>query len=132
MLSFHQQSFAALVIAAIMLAAEGSIIPLVLPAGPIAIPAPAGLAIPGATVVQSNPAPAIIVPAPVPAITVDASGVPTVVLAAAPAPPAVIAVAPALAATSVSATRGAVHVAPLPGHAVSQQQLNLAPAPGAA
>ncbi|EJY57410.1 AAEL017402-PA [Aedes aegypti] len=33
-------------------------------------------------------------------------------------------------ATSVTATRGAVHVAPLAGHAVSQQQLNLAPAPG--
>uniref|UniRef100_A0A182MA00 Uncharacterized protein n=1 Tax=Anopheles culicifacies TaxID=139723 RepID=A0A182MA00_9DIPT len=33
-------------------------------------------------------------------------------------------------ATSVTATRGAVHVAPLPGHAVSQKQLNLAPAPG--
>ncbi|XP_058819123.1 adult cuticle protein 1-like [Topomyia yanbarensis] len=33
-------------------------------------------------------------------------------------------------ATSVTANRGAVHVAPLPGHAVSQQQLNLAPAPG--
>ncbi|EDS39281.1 cuticle protein [Culex quinquefasciatus] len=33
-------------------------------------------------------------------------------------------------ATSVTATRGAVHVAPLAGHAVSQKQLNLAPAPG--
>nr|XP_019564322.2 uncharacterized protein LOC109432444 [Aedes albopictus] len=33
-------------------------------------------------------------------------------------------------ATSVTATRGAVHVAPLPGHAISQKQLNLAPAPG--
>ncbi|XP_062552608.1 adult cuticle protein 1-like [Armigeres subalbatus] len=33
-------------------------------------------------------------------------------------------------ATSVTANRGAVHVAPLPGHAISQQQLNLAPAPG--
>ncbi|XP_055544792.1 adult cuticle protein 1-like [Wyeomyia smithii] len=33
-------------------------------------------------------------------------------------------------ATSVTANRGSVHVAPLPGHAVSQQQLNLAPAPG--
>ncbi|XP_062552605.1 adult cuticle protein 1-like [Armigeres subalbatus] len=33
-------------------------------------------------------------------------------------------------ATSVTATRGAVHVAPLAGHAISQQQLNLAPAPG--
>ncbi|XP_055641330.1 adult cuticle protein 1-like [Toxorhynchites rutilus septentrionalis] len=33
-------------------------------------------------------------------------------------------------ATSVTANRGSVHVAPLPGHAISQQQLNLAPAPG--
>ncbi|XP_055545607.1 adult cuticle protein 1-like [Wyeomyia smithii] len=33
-------------------------------------------------------------------------------------------------AVSVTANRGAVHVAPLAGHAVSQQQLNLAPAPG--
>ncbi|XP_055600946.1 adult cuticle protein 1-like [Uranotaenia lowii] len=33
-------------------------------------------------------------------------------------------------AVSVTANRGSVHVAPLPGHAVSQQQLNLAPAPG--
>ncbi|XP_058447643.1 adult cuticle protein 1-like [Malaya genurostris] len=33
-------------------------------------------------------------------------------------------------ATSVTANRGAVHVAPLPGHAISQKQLNLAPAPG--
>ncbi|XP_065083795.1 adult cuticle protein 1-like [Ochlerotatus camptorhynchus] len=33
-------------------------------------------------------------------------------------------------AVSVTANRGSVHVAPLAGHAVSQQQLNLAPAPG--
>ncbi|XP_055593830.1 adult cuticle protein 1-like [Uranotaenia lowii] len=33
-------------------------------------------------------------------------------------------------AVSVNANRGSVHVAPLPGHAVSQKQLNLAPAPG--
>uniref|UniRef100_A0A1Q3FRD0 Putative cuticle protein n=1 Tax=Culex tarsalis TaxID=7177 RepID=A0A1Q3FRD0_CULTA len=98
--------------------AEGSVVPLIWP-GPIAIPAPAGLAIPGATVVQSNPSPLVVVPAPgAPAIAIDASGVPAVVWVAPPA------------ATSVSATRGSVHVAPLPGHSVSQQQLNLAPAPG--
>ncbi|XP_055644805.1 adult cuticle protein 1-like [Toxorhynchites rutilus septentrionalis] len=33
-------------------------------------------------------------------------------------------------AVSVNANRGAVHVAPLAGHAISQKQLNLAPAPG--
>ncbi|XP_055643198.1 adult cuticle protein 1-like [Toxorhynchites rutilus septentrionalis] len=33
-------------------------------------------------------------------------------------------------AVSVNANRGSVHVAPLAGHAVSQKQLNLAPAPG--
>ncbi|XP_058447648.1 adult cuticle protein 1-like [Malaya genurostris] len=30
----------------------------------------------------------------------------------------------------LAANRGAVHDAPLPGHAISQQSLNLAPAPG--
>ncbi|XP_058821009.1 adult cuticle protein 1-like [Topomyia yanbarensis] len=54
------------------------------------------------------------VPAPAPVVAVDAS--------AEPAP----------VATSVTATRGAVHVAPLPGHAINQQQLNLALAPGTA
>ncbi|XP_062552597.1 adult cuticle protein 1-like [Armigeres subalbatus] len=121
--------FVVLVIAAISLTADGSVLPWYWP-GPLAIPAPAGLAIPGATVIQSNPAPAIVVPALPAPITVDASGVPAVVVAPAPAVPAVVIAAPVPAATSVSATRGAVHVAPLPGHAVSQQQLNLAPAPG--
>ncbi|XP_055639980.1 adult cuticle protein 1-like [Toxorhynchites rutilus septentrionalis] len=51
-------------------------------------------------------------PGPAPVVSVDAPAV------------------PALAATSVNANRGAVHVAPLPGHAINQQQLNLAPAPG--
>lgn len=45
------------------------------------------------------------------------------------APHAAIAVAP-LGAGYTAATRGAVHTAPLPGHAVSQTSLNLAPAPG--
>ncbi|XP_058817944.1 adult cuticle protein 1-like [Topomyia yanbarensis] len=123
--------FAAIVIVAISLVADGAVIPWIWPGGPIAIPAPAGLAIPGATVVQSNPPAAVLLPAPG-AIALDTSGAPVVLLAPAPAPPAVVAVpAPVpAAATSVSATRGSVHVAPLPGHSVSQQQLNLAPAPG--
>ncbi|XP_055542284.1 adult cuticle protein 1-like [Wyeomyia smithii] len=54
--------------------------------------------------------------------------------AEAPAPAPVLAIdapaAPTPAATSVTANRGAVHVAPLPGHAINQQQLNLAAAPG--
>ena len=35
-----------------------------------------------------------------------------------------------VAATYTAANRGSVHTAPLPGHAVSQASLNLAPAPG--
>ncbi|XP_065083792.1 adult cuticle protein 1-like [Ochlerotatus camptorhynchus] len=119
----------ALVIAALSLAAEGSVISWYWPR-PVAIPAPAGLAIPGATVIQSNPPPAFLLPAPGSAITVDANGVPTVLVVPAPLSPAVIVAGPVPAATSVSATRGSVHVAPLPGHSVSQQQLNLAAAPG--
>uniref|UniRef100_A0A182SFA6 Cuticle protein n=1 Tax=Anopheles maculatus TaxID=74869 RepID=A0A182SFA6_9DIPT len=117
-----------LVLAATALVAEGGVIPWVLAPG-YAIAAPAGLAIPGATVIQSNPAPTIIPALPAP-IALDVSGTPTLLLAPSPAGPAVVAVAPAPAATAVSATRGAVHVAPLPGHSVSQTQLNLAPAPG--
>ncbi|XP_055597413.1 adult cuticle protein 1-like [Uranotaenia lowii] len=131
-------------VALILAYGEGAVIPWVIPGGvPVAIAAPEGLAIPGATVVQSNPPPvpvAVVIPAPAPppAITVDnSSGTPVILASAAPpvvllpAPPAVVAPAPpAPVATSVSATRGAVHVAPLPGHSVSQQQLNLAPAPG--
>ncbi|ETN59270.1 Calphotin [Anopheles darlingi] len=124
----------ALVVLATALVAEAGVIPWILPPG-IAIAAPAGLAIPGATVIQSNPPPTVLAPYP---IAVDVSGGHAVILAAAPAAPAVVAVAPAPApapapeptATAVSATRGAVHVAPLPGHSVSQTQLNLAPAPG--
>ncbi|XP_053673092.1 adult cuticle protein 1-like [Anopheles nili] len=43
--------------------------------------------------------------------------------------PAVVAVAPK-EARYLAANRGAVHEAPLPGHVVNQQSLNLAPAPG--
>ena len=45
--------------------------------------------------------------------------------------PAVVAHAPvAHAATYTAANRGSVHTAPLPGHTVNQQSLNLSPAPG--
>ncbi|XP_058061801.1 adult cuticle protein 1-like [Anopheles bellator] len=43
--------------------------------------------------------------------------------------PAVVAVAPK-EARYLAANRGAVHEAPLPGHAINQQSLNLEPAPG--
>uniref|UniRef100_A0A182PW88 Cuticle protein n=1 Tax=Anopheles epiroticus TaxID=199890 RepID=A0A182PW88_9DIPT len=117
-----------LVLAATALVAEGSVIPLALAPG-YAIAAPAGLAIPGATVIQSNPAPTVVHALTAP-IVVDSNGTPTLLLAPSPVGPAVVALAPAPGATAVSATRGAVHVAPLPGHSVSQTQLNLAPAPG--
>lgn len=45
------------------------------------------------------------------------------------AAPAVVPVAK-VAASYTAATRGAVHTAPLEGHAISQTSLNLAPAPG--
>uniref|UniRef100_U5EU93 Putative cuticle protein n=1 Tax=Corethrella appendiculata TaxID=1370023 RepID=U5EU93_9DIPT len=106
----------------------------VIPAWPWGLPI---AAIPGSTVIQSNPAPAVVLAHPaaihVPA-AVHVAHPAAAVIAAHPAVvagPAVIA-APAPEAQSVSATRGSVHVAPLPGHAINQQQLNLAPAPGTA
>ena len=39
-------------------------------------------------------------------------------------------IVPGVAASYTAANRGSVHTAPLPGHAVSQTSLNLAPAPG--
>uniref|UniRef100_A0A182IUQ6 Uncharacterized protein n=2 Tax=Anopheles atroparvus TaxID=41427 RepID=A0A182IUQ6_ANOAO len=113
---------ALVLVVATALCAEGSVIPLALAPG-YTIAAPAGLAIPGATVIQSNPPPALIH-----ALAIHGSH--AVLLAPAPGAPAVVALAPPPAATSVSVTRGAVHVAPLPGHTVSQTQLNLAAAPG--
>ncbi|XP_035905508.1 adult cuticle protein 1-like isoform X2 [Anopheles stephensi] len=117
-----------LVLAATALVAEGGVIPWVLAPG-YAVAVPPGLAIPGSTVIQSNPPATVVQALPAP-IAVDVSGSPTLLLAPSPAGPAVVALAPAAGATAVSATRGAVHVAPLPGHSVSQTQLNLAPAPG--
>ncbi|XP_054743987.1 adult cuticle protein 1-like [Anastrepha obliqua] len=72
-------------------------------------------------------------------IAVHASAVPAVV--AAPSPVQIVTspvvapavVAPAVVAaegTYVAKTRGAVHVAPLPGHIQSAASVNLEPAPG--
>lgn len=122
------QCIAVLVLAATALIAEGSVIPLALAPG-YALALPAGLTVPGATVIQSNPPPTVVHALPAP-VAVDVNGTPTLLLAPSPLGPAVVALAPAPGATAVSATRGAVHVAPLPGHSVSQTQLNLAPAPG--
>ncbi|KAH8271083.1 hypothetical protein KR018_007373, partial [Drosophila ironensis] len=89
-----------------------------------AVPAavPLALAPHGPVLIQSGPA---VVAAHAPAV-VAAHAAPVVL--AAPAP-AVVAVA-APEASYVAKTRGAVHVAPLPGHVQSAASVNLEPAPG--
>ncbi|XP_043662584.1 adult cuticle protein 1 [Drosophila teissieri] len=86
-----------------------------------AVPAavPLALSPAGPVLIQSGPA---VVAAPVPAVV----SAPAVVAAHAPA---VVAVA-APEASYVAKTRGAVHVAPLPGHVQSAASVNLEPAPG--
>ncbi|XP_002036103.2 adult cuticle protein 1 [Drosophila sechellia] len=81
-----------------------------------AVPAavPLALSPAGPVLIQSGPA---VVAAPVPAAVVAAHA------------PAVVAVA-APEASYVAKTRGAVHVAPLPGHVQSAASVNLEPAPG--
>ncbi|XP_055375603.1 adult cuticle protein 1-like [Condylostylus longicornis] len=107
------------VIAVVMLAlvygAQSSVVPL------------SYTAVHGPTLLAAAPAAPVIV----------ASHPVATVLAAAPAPAAVavhpVAVAaPVIAAegTYVAQTRGAVHVAPLAGHANSASSVNLEPAPG--
>ncbi|XP_035776591.1 cuticle protein 16.5-like [Anopheles albimanus] len=107
---------------------------------------------PETTVVQQNVAPKYVVPAPItyathatsfaaPAISYAAPSVsyaaPAISYAApiAYSAPTVVA-QPAVAVVAqkearyVAATRGAIHEAPLAGHAVNQQSLNVEPAPG--
>ncbi|XP_055643643.1 adult cuticle protein 1-like [Toxorhynchites rutilus septentrionalis] len=118
---------AAVVMMAVALAvAEGSIVPL-------AYSSPLALAAPHTTVVQQNLGAPLIHAAPLaysaiaPAISyaAHASVIPTAYVHQ----PA-IAVLAQKEGRYVAATRGAVHDAPLAGHAISQQSLNLAPAPG--
>ncbi|XP_058987929.1 adult cuticle protein 1-like [Musca domestica] len=93
---------------ALALGANASLYPL----GPVVVGGP----LPGAVVV-GHPGPLVVGPGPVQVVTSPVH-VPAVVAVAAPG------------AVSVSKTRGAVHVAPLPGHAQSVVQANLQPAPG--
>ncbi|XP_052851076.1 adult cuticle protein 1 [Drosophila gunungcola] len=88
-----------------------------------AVPAavPVALSPAGPVLIQSGPS---VIAAPVPAVV--AAHAPAVVAAHAPA---VVAVA-APEASYVAKTRGAVHVAPLPGHVQSAASVNLEPAPG--
>lgn len=109
---------------------NGSVVQLLSGVGPVIVgaPAPAGSvavhasAVPAAVPLSLSPAGPILVQSG-PAIVHAA---PTIV--AAPAP-AVVAVA-AAPASYVAKTRGAVHVAPLPGHIQSAASVNLEPAPG--
>ncbi|XP_037711576.1 adult cuticle protein 1 [Drosophila subpulchrella] len=80
-----------------------------------AIPAavPLSLSPAGPLLIQSGPA---VIAAPAPAVI--AAHAPAVVAVAAPE------------ASYVAKTRGAVHVAPLPGHVQSAASVNLEPAPG--
>ncbi|XP_055643906.1 adult cuticle protein 1-like [Toxorhynchites rutilus septentrionalis] len=115
---------AAVVMMAVVLAvAEGSLLPL-------SWTAPLALAAPQTTVIQQNLGAPLLHAAPLisaPAIShaVHASIIPTTIVQQ----PA-IAVIAQKEGRYVAATRGAVHDAPLPGHAISQQSLNLASAPG--
>ncbi|XP_055643873.1 adult cuticle protein 1-like [Toxorhynchites rutilus septentrionalis] len=119
---------AAVVMMAVALAvAEGSVLPL-------SWSAPLALAAPHTTVVQQNlgaslihaaPWAHAIAPAPAISYAAHASVIPTTIVQQ----PA-IAVIAQKEGRYLAATRGAIHDAPLAGHAISQQSLNLAPAPG--
>ncbi|XP_055644220.1 adult cuticle protein 1-like [Toxorhynchites rutilus septentrionalis] len=119
---------AAVVMMAVALAVtEGSILPLSW-TGPLA------LAAPQTTVIQQNLGAPLLHAAPwahtiaTPAIShaIHASVIPTIPIVQQPT----IAVIAQKEGRYLAATRGAVHDAPLAGHAISQQSLNLAPAPG--
>ncbi|XP_013116470.1 adult cuticle protein 1 [Stomoxys calcitrans] len=85
----------------------------VFPFGPVVVGGP----LPGTVVVgHPGPFPLVVGPGPVQVVTGPV-----------PVPPVVVA---GPGAVSVSKTRGAVHVAPLPGHSQSVVQANLQPAPG--
>lgn len=111
---------------------NGSVVQLLSGVGPVVVGAPA---VAGSVAVHASAVPAAVplaLSAPAGPILVQSG--PAVVHAAAPAivaapAPAVVAVA-AAPASYVAKTRGAVHVAPLPGHIQSAASVNLEPAPG--
>ncbi|XP_055837154.1 adult cuticle protein 1-like [Episyrphus balteatus] len=107
----------AVVVLALALGAQSSVI-LGAPGPLLAVSGPAGIVtVPGAVSIQAAPG----------AISLQQG--PAVAVAA----PAVVAAAPVVVGaegTYVAKTRGAVHVAPLPGHLQSAASVNLQPAPG--
>ncbi|XP_055641874.1 adult cuticle protein 1-like [Toxorhynchites rutilus septentrionalis] len=116
----------AAVVMMVLALTEGALVPL-------AYSSPLALAAPHTTVVQQNLGAPLTYAAPLaysavaPAISyaAHASVVPTAYVHQ----PA-IAVLAQQEGRYLAATRGAIHDAPLEGHAISQQSLNLAPAPG--
>ncbi|XP_061398671.1 adult cuticle protein 1-like [Musca vetustissima] len=123
----------AVVLLALALGANSSVIPW----GPVVVGGP----VPGTVVVGAHPHAAVTVAAHPPQVVVGpgpvqvVSGplpavVPAPAVVAAPHVVAAPAVVPAHSGTFVAKTRGAVHVAPLAGHAQSVASVNLQPAPG--
>ncbi|XP_055643409.1 adult cuticle protein 1-like [Toxorhynchites rutilus septentrionalis] len=118
---------AVVMMAVALVVAEGSVLPL-------GYSAPLAWAAPHTTVVQQNLGVPLLHAAPwahaisAPAISyaAHASIIPTAYVHHQPA----VAVIAQKEARYLAANRGAVHDAPLAGHAISQQSLNLAPAPG--
>uniref|UniRef100_A0A182M0Y8 Cuticle protein n=1 Tax=Anopheles culicifacies TaxID=139723 RepID=A0A182M0Y8_9DIPT len=129
------------VIAALAIAAEGTAIS--------SYAVPLAYSVPQTTVVQQNVAPKYVVSgyaapyvaspyvaspyvaAAVPAVSYASTAVHAVPAVTYAVPQATVYAAPVQQeARYVAANRGAIHEAPLAGHAVNQQSLNLAPAPG--
>ncbi|EDX04124.1 adult cuticle protein 1 [Drosophila simulans] len=111
---------------------NSSVVPLLTSAHGLVVGAPA---VAGSVAIQASAVPAAVPLALSPAGPVLIRSGPAVVAAPVPAAvvaahaPAVVAVA-APEASYVAKTRGAVHVAPLPGHVQSAASVNLEPAPG--
>ncbi|XP_061391091.1 adult cuticle protein 1-like [Musca vetustissima] len=117
----------AVVLLALALGANSS----VLPWGPVVVGGP----LPGTVVLGAHPPAAVTVAAHPPQVVVGPGPVQVVSgplpgVVPAPAVVAAPAVVPAHSGTFVAKTRGAVHVAPLAGHAQSVASVNLQPAPG--
>ncbi|XP_034471669.1 adult cuticle protein 1 [Drosophila innubila] len=117
------------VLFALAYGANSSVVPLLTTAhGTVVVGAPA---VAGSVAVHASAVPAAVPVALAPAGPVLIQSGPAIVHAAPAvvhaASPVVVAAAPA---SYVAKTRGAVHVAPLPGHVQSAASVNLEPAPG--
>ncbi|KAH8237560.1 hypothetical protein KR038_009644 [Drosophila bunnanda] len=130
---FHSQFAVVVVLFAFAWGVNSSVVPLLtsVHGGAVVVGAPA---VAGSVAIQASAVPAAVPLALSPAGPVLIQSAPAVIAAPAPAvvaahAPAVVAVA-APEASYVAKTRGAVHVAPLPGHVQSAASVNLEPAPG--